>query len=98
MLLSLKKKVYVSHNFKPRVLDLLIGHILNSNKNAYFIFGIFLYEIGSVITRKQFESHRRCMMLCCFFQTKPLNNAYSLMHDSRMHAYGVKCKSHTWLI
>ena len=58
MLLSLKN-VYVSHNFKPQVLDLLIGHILNSNKNAYFIFGIFLYEIGSVITR-------RCMMLFFF--------------------------------
>ena len=23
-----------------------------------------------------------------------MNNAYLLMHDSRMHAYGVKCKSH----
>ena len=68
------KNVYVSHNSKSQVLDLLIGHILNSNKNAYFIFGIFLYEIGSVITRKQFESHRRCMMLffflnfCCLFE------------------------------
>ena len=93
--------MYVSHNFKPQVLDLLIGHILNSNKNAYFIFGIFLYEIGSVITRKQFESHGQCTYMydvVFFFQTKPLNNAYSLMHDSRMHAYGVKCKSHTWLI
>ena len=70
MLLSFKN-VYASHNFKPQVLDLLIGHILNSNKNAYFIFGIFLYEIGSVITRKQFESHRRCMMFF-FFSNKTI--------------------------
>ena len=70
----------------------LAVYILNSNKNAYFIFCLFLYESGYVLTSKQFEKHQQCMLFV--LKKKPLENLYSVMHGSRMNAYGVKSKSH----
>ena len=38
-------------------------YVLNSNKNAYFIFSLFLYESEYVVTSKQFENNQQCMII-----------------------------------
>ena len=66
-----------------------------SNENAYFIFGLFLYESGYLLTSYQFEKASTMHDVC--LQTKSSENLYSVMRVSRMNAYGVKSKSHLFI-